>query len=186
MTRGIKEKKRGKGGLQRNDALLWSDIRDLILDARRTVARGVNAALVWTNFEIGRRIVEYEQGGKKRADYAEETLESLSKKLTAEFGRGYSVDNLERMRRFYLMYRKSATQLRISSGEALPMARSQKSATVLRKSTFHFPLSWSHYLFLKGVPGVKSLFLNLSTMNFAILDPKDVYGPDFPGETFRE
>ena len=146
MTRGIKDKKRGKAGLQPTEASLWSDIRDLILDGRRSVARGVNAAPVWKNFEIGRRIVEHEQGGKKRADYAEETLESLSKKLTAEFGRSYSVDNLERMRCFYLMYRKSATQLRISSGEALPMARSQKSATVLRKSTFHFPLSWSHYL----------------------------------------
>jgi hypothetical protein len=48
--------------------LLWSDIRDLILDARRTVARGVNATMVWTNFKIGRQIVEYEQGGKKRAE----------------------------------------------------------------------------------------------------------------------
>jgi hypothetical protein len=55
------------------------------------------------------------------------------------------------MRRFYLMYRKSATQLRISSGEALPMTRSQKPATVLRISTFHFPLSWSHYLFLMEI-----------------------------------
>jgi hypothetical protein len=131
------------------DTVLWSGIRGLILEARQSVVRGVNAALVWTNFEIGRRIVEYEQKGKARAEYAEETLKSLSQKLTAEFGRGYSVDNLERMRRFYIMYRKSATRLRISSGEPLSIARSQKSATVLRKSTFHFPLSWSHYLFLE-------------------------------------
>jgi len=114
-----------------SDALLWSDIRELFLEARRTVARGVNAALVWTNFEIGRRIVEHEQRGKTRAEYAEETLKVLSQKLTDEFGRGYSVDNLERMRRFYLMYRKSAT--------------------VSRKSPLKFPLSWSHYLLLMDI-----------------------------------
>ena len=133
------------------DTGLWSDVRDLILEARRTVVRGVNAALVWTNFEVGRRIVEHEQRGKARAEYAEETLKSLSQKLTAEFGRGYSVDNLERMRRFYIMYRKSATQLRISSHETFPMEHSQKSATVLRKSIPHFSLSWSHYLFLMDI-----------------------------------
>jgi predicted nuclease of restriction endonuclease-like (RecB) superfamily len=91
------------------DAWLWSGIRDLILEARRTVARGVNAALVWTNFEIGRRIVEYEQSGKKRAEYAESTLRQLATKLTAEFGKGYSKSNLEYMRKFYLMYKKTQT-----------------------------------------------------------------------------
>ncbi len=53
-----------KPGDGRSDVSLWTGIRDLILEARRTVARGVNAALVWTNFEIGRRIVEHEQGGQ--------------------------------------------------------------------------------------------------------------------------
>ncbi len=143
--------KSGKADLQRVGASLWSGIRDLILESRRTVALGVNAALVWTNFEIGRRIVEHEQRGKARAEYAEETLKSLSQKLTTEFGRGYSVDNLERMRRFYLMYGKSATLLRISSGEARLTTHKQKSATVSRKSPLKFALSWSHYLFLMDI-----------------------------------
>ena len=121
MGRNIR--KSGKPGLQRNDASLWSDIRELILEARRTVARGVNAALVWTNFEIGRRIVENEQKGKVRAQYAEETLKSLSQKLTAEFGKGYSVDNLQRMRAFYSMYQKYATPSRIS-GVKIPQTLS--------------------------------------------------------------
>ena len=68
-----------KSGTRQTDALLLSGIRELILEARRTVVRGVNAALVWTNFEIGRRIIEYEQSGKKRAEYAEETLKRLSR-----------------------------------------------------------------------------------------------------------
>ena len=96
-------------GTRQPDALLWSDIRDLILETRRSVARGVNAALVWTNFEIGRRIVEHEQKGKKRAEYAESTLRQLATKLTGEFGKGYSKSNLEYMRKFYLMYKKTQT-----------------------------------------------------------------------------
>ena len=100
---------------RQSDNLLLSGIRNLILEVRRTVVRGVNAALVWRNFEIGRRIVEYEQGDKVRAEYAEETLKALSRKLTAEFGKGYSVDNLQRMRAFYLMYKKYATVGRIST-----------------------------------------------------------------------
>ena len=98
-----------KSGTQQADASLWSGIRDLILESRRTVARGVNTALVWTNFEIGRRIVENEQRGKARADYAESTLRELAAKLTAEFGKGYSKSNLEYMRKFYLMYKKIQT-----------------------------------------------------------------------------
>jgi predicted nuclease of restriction endonuclease-like (RecB) superfamily len=98
-----------KSSDQRSDIALWSAIRDLILEARRTVARGVNAALVWTNFEIGRRIVENEQRGKARADYAESTLRELAAKLTAEFGKGYSKSNLEYMRKFYLKYGKTQT-----------------------------------------------------------------------------
>jgi hypothetical protein len=112
VNRAVKIKR--KTGAMTVDTVLWSDVRDLILEARRTVVRGVNAALVWTNFEIGRRIVEYEQKGKSRAEYAEETLKSLSQKLTAEFGKGYSVDNLQRMRAFYIMYQKYATVSRIS------------------------------------------------------------------------
>jgi len=98
-----------KSSDQRTDTVLWSGIRDLILEARRTVARGVNAALVWTNFEIGRRIVEYEQGGRRRAAYSEETLKGLSSRLTAEFGKGYSVTNLQQMRQFFLMFGKQQT-----------------------------------------------------------------------------
>jgi Zn-dependent oligopeptidase len=98
-----------KSGTQQTDASLLSGIRELILEARRTVARGVNAALVWTNFEIGRRIIEYGQSGKKRAEYAESNLRQLATKLTAEFGKGYSKSNLEYMRKFYLMYKKTQT-----------------------------------------------------------------------------
>jgi len=127
-------KKKRKTGAVTVDTVLWSDVRDLILEARRTVVRGVNAALVWTNFEIGRRIVEYEQKGKSRAEYAERTIRRLAQRLTSEFGEGYSFRNLNLMRKFYLIYgeknrivqtvsaqssaaAKSATPSRISGGQ---------------------------------------------------------------------
>jgi len=75
-------KKKRKAGVMTIDTVLWSDVRDLILETRRMVARGVNAALVWTNFEIGRRIVEHEQKGKARAGYAEQTMRRLAQRLT--------------------------------------------------------------------------------------------------------
>jgi hypothetical protein len=138
-----------KAGLRQSNAALWSGIRALILETRWTVVRGVNAALVWTNFEIGRRIVEHEQGGKSRADYAEETLISLSQKLTVEFGRGYSVDNLELMRQFYFVYAKSETLSRKSESSTSPADK--KSETLLRIPPITFQLSWSHYVFLMGI-----------------------------------
>jgi len=83
---------------------LFVEIRDLILSARRTVSRGVDLIQVLTNFEIGRRIVEHEQQGTERAEYGKRLLPDLSKRLTDEFGNGFSKSNLEYMRRFYLMY----------------------------------------------------------------------------------
>ena len=61
----------------------------LIENARRKVASVANVALVYTYYEIGRMIVEDEQGGSVRAGYGEKTLEDLSSKLTARFGRGW-------------------------------------------------------------------------------------------------
>jgi hypothetical protein len=58
-----------------------------------------------TNFEIGRRIVEHEQKGAKRAAYGTELLKELSARLTGEFGSGFSLTNLKLMRQFFVEYR---------------------------------------------------------------------------------
>lgn len=70
--------------------------------------------MIFTYFQIGRMIVEEEQKGKERAEYADKTLKQLSRDLNKEFGRGYSVDNLERCRKFYFTYhsRISASVMR--------------------------------------------------------------------------
>jgi len=60
--------------------------------------------MIMTYYEIGRTIVEYEQKGKYRPDYAKKVMMELSKQLTTEFGKGYSTSNLEYIRRFYSVY----------------------------------------------------------------------------------
>ena len=81
---------------QTNPAALVTDLRELILSARQTVARGVNAALVRLYWHIGTRIRQ-EILKVNRAEYGREILSTLSKELVAEFGRGFSWPNLSRM-----------------------------------------------------------------------------------------
>src|SRR5882724_1034810 len=83
---------------------ILSEMIALLENARRASARAVNSVMTATYWEMGRRIVEFEQGGKKRAAYGEMLLKRLSDGLQAKFGKGFSVDNLETMRRFYLAW----------------------------------------------------------------------------------
>lgn len=117
----------------------FSQIVDLLQSARKNVVRSINQAMVTTYFEIGRMIVEEEQDGKERAVYGKQILKELSNILTKEFGKGFSVDNLENMRRFYLVYRKSETLSRISE------------TAISETSSRNFNLSWSHYLKLMRI-----------------------------------
>ena len=75
---------------------------ELLESARRTSARATNAIMTATYWEVGRRIVECEQGGKSRAEYGDSIINRLSSDLTARVGRGYSARNLRQMRAFYL------------------------------------------------------------------------------------
>ena len=78
---------------------------DLLESARRTSARAVNAIMTAAYWEIGRRIVECEQGGAERAEYGEALVKRLSGDLAQRFGRGFSLTNLKQFRKFYLLYR---------------------------------------------------------------------------------
>ena len=88
---------------------LIAEIKEVLQTARNNVARQVNAELLTAYWNIGRIIVEYEQGNKTRAEYGAQTLKDLSKSLTAEFGKGFSRSNLQNMRAFYLAYPKCQT-----------------------------------------------------------------------------
>jgi predicted nuclease of restriction endonuclease-like (RecB) superfamily len=76
----------------------------ILESARAGISRTVNTTQVIANWLVGREIVEEEQQGKRRATYGKKEIETLSKKLQAEFGAGYSVQNLSYMRQFYLTY----------------------------------------------------------------------------------
>jgi hypothetical protein len=80
--------------------VIISGVVELLEQARRASSRAVNSIMTATYWEIGRRIVEYEQQGKRRAQYGAQLLERLSIELSNRFGRGFSVINLRTMRIF--------------------------------------------------------------------------------------
>jgi predicted nuclease of restriction endonuclease-like (RecB) superfamily len=108
----------------------YQEIKELLYSAKNKVYQTINTTMTQTYFQIGKRIVEEEQGGESRAEYGKSLLKLLSVQLSNEFGKGFSVDNLENMRKFYLAF--------------------QKSETVSRK----FELSWSHYIFLTRIENI--------------------------------
>ena len=86
---------------------LYSDIRDIIEQARDTAYRAVNFAMVQAYWHIGKLVVEEEQSGKQRAEYGNELIKQLSKKHTTEYGKGFTETNLKYMRQFYNTFEKS-------------------------------------------------------------------------------
>ena len=122
-----------------------SEIKHLLHTARSTVYQTINSTMTNTYWEIGRRIVEEEQKGDVRAKYGKTVIKNLSDELTKEFGKGFSVTNLQQMRQFYIAYEKYQT----------PSVKSEKGKTLSRE----FKLSWSHYIFL-------SRMNNLDERNF--------------------
>src|ERR1700733_13657908 len=100
-------------------SLLLRNLRDLIQGARQRALRAVDAVQVQTCWEIGRHIVEFEQGGSARAEYGTRLLQTLAMSLAAEFGRGFDSSNLRYMRLFY---------------QAFPI-----------RDALRHELSWTHY-----------------------------------------
>ena len=80
------------------------EIKEIMATSRRNIAREVNNELLAAHWNIGKVIVEYEQNNSQRADYGKDTLRQLSRTLTEELGRGFSVSNIYNMRHFYLDY----------------------------------------------------------------------------------
>lgn len=130
-------------------------IVELLDTARQAAARSVNALMTASYWEVGRRIVEAEQQGKRRAGYGEQLIERLSADLTAQFGRGFGVNNLENMRRFFLAYPRSEISQTLS-GKLGGGPVSENSQTVsgnlsLVELAQVFTLPWSAYVRLLSV-----------------------------------
>lgn len=133
---------------------LYALVRDLVVSARQTVARGVDLVQVCTNFEIGRHIVEHEQSGEHRAAYGKVLVQRLADQLTQEFGRGFSKSNLEYMRRFFITYQDRLQIPQLKTGESVDPAIAQFETGQLTNQVAHlrpFCLSWTHYVFLLGI-----------------------------------
>jgi predicted nuclease of restriction endonuclease-like (RecB) superfamily len=101
---------------------VFSGVVELLDAARRASARVVNTLMTATYWEIGRRIVEHEQAGEKRAGYGEELIEGLSRDLSKKYGRGFGVIQLRTMRQFYLIY---PTPERIQSSVGSSVGKSE-------------------------------------------------------------
>ena len=146
-------------------------IISLIEQSRQSVAKNINSAMVFTYYNIGKMLVDEWQQGEKRAEYGKQLLAKVSTDLTKKYGKGFSVQNLERMRSFFLIYsdsskelrdsevfQKSSTVSRISEVDTKSPTVSRisgadkKSSTVSRISDDDYvnllPISWSHYSFL--------------------------------------
>jgi len=104
-------------------APLYRRIREIPESARATLTRSVNSTQVVANWLIGREIVEEEQRGHKRAEYGERLIEGLSRRLMEEYGRGFTVRNIETFRSFYLEYP------RLIAIPHAPRAESERSAS---------------------------------------------------------
>lgn len=113
--------------MQHKTSSFIEQIKQLIKEAQIGVVRSVNSIMVQTYFNIGKSIVIEEQNGNERAEYGKYLIAELSKKLSEEFGKGFSKRNLEQMRQFYITY---------SIAQTVPA---------------QLKLSWSHYLVLMRV-----------------------------------
>ena len=117
---------------------LYKDIKELVEQSRNRVYKTVNVEMINLYWNIGRMIVE-KQKGNSRAKYKDYLIEEISKKLTDYFGKGFSIQNLRRMRQFYIMY---------------PI-----------RSTLMSELSWTHYLeLIKIKEKIKEIFICMSAL----------------------
>jgi predicted nuclease of restriction endonuclease-like (RecB) superfamily len=147
--------------------VIFHQVAELLQNARQQVLRTVNSTMTITYFEIGKIIVEEEQNGKDRAEYGKQLLKNLSKQLTKEFGKGFSIRNLEQIRQFYIIYSKSESLTRIlgikNTQSLTAEFKSQKTQTVsaeFKKLDYQtldsfFKLTFSHYIFLMRIDDEK-------------------------------
>jgi hypothetical protein len=144
--------------------LFLGDISNVIDEARKSVARSINCIMTAAYWLIGRRIVEFEQRGKARAQYGRALLAKLSDDLTRQYGRGFGKVNLSQMKKFYLLWAPERIFQTMSEellseeskqeNRAIFQTASEKIQppwTVMHTITRYFPLPWSAYVRLLSV-----------------------------------
>jgi len=145
---------------------LFERISTLIEQARQRVITAINITEVYTKYSIGQYIVDDEQQGKARAEYGKQVLKVLSVRLTERFGEGWSVETLDKCRKFYRVYackEISSTvlmNLNIVNGVDEIENESQNVMGKAIRRLPNFTLSWSHYLILMRIenPDARSFY----------------------------
>ena len=133
---------------------IFGDVSSIIDAARRSAARSVNAVMTAAYWMIGQHIVEFEQGGKERAEYGTALVERLAVDLTERFGRGFSVRTVWQMKAFYLAWSIPQTvSAESESSENLQTASVESSLTSIAS---RFPLPWSAYVRLLSVKNINA------------------------------
>lgn len=122
---------------------LAEKIEILVTEARKKVASVANTAQVYTYYEIGRYIIEDEQGGKLRAEYGKGVLKRVSERLTERLGKGWSEENLRLMRKFYTLYSHVQSPIFKIQTSGLEI---QNENSNHRLRNYQFVLPWTHYL----------------------------------------
>ena len=132
---------------------IHAGIVEVLKTARSAAARNVNALMAATYWEIGRRIVQSEQAGEKRAVYGELLIKRLAKDLSASFGRGFGPRNLAQMKSFYLAWShgKILQTLSAKSSTPIPFNEIQGQPQPVEDLAKQFPLPWSAYVRLLSV-----------------------------------
>ncbi|MBM3275477.1 MAG: DUF1016 family protein [Candidatus Sericytochromatia bacterium] len=144
---------------------LYRDVRLVLEQARASAYRAVNVAMVRAYWHVGRLIVEHEQGGRRRAAYGEAVLEDLAQRLTRDFGRGFDVTNLRKMRQFYRMFEiRDAARLELEpavTGGKRDALRLVSDREAIRQITSG-ELTWTHYRLLMQVtdPDARQWYTN--------------------------
>ena len=145
----------------RDDGEFFDNVVRLVKQARSHVGRTADLTMCVTYYEIGRMIVEEEQGGQSRAEYGRGLLKELSNYLSARIGKGFSVATLRNARQFYLTYAPSIQQTMFS--ELSPGTKSENQQTLFSvlgssqkgqislSKIYPFSLGWSHYLVLMRI-----------------------------------
>jgi hypothetical protein len=133
--------------------VIHDEIVALLDAARLAAARSVNAVMTATYWNVGQRIVEFEQAGQHRAAYGEALIVRLSADLSRRYGRGFSRQNLQQMRQFYLAWpeqqiRQTASGESAALGNLKTVSGHALNLSVLAQA---FPLPWSAYVRLLSV-----------------------------------
>jgi predicted nuclease of restriction endonuclease-like (RecB) superfamily len=140
------------GKIPENYEAIRTGIVDLLKAARTAAARNVNSIMTAVYWEVGRRIVESEMRGQRRAEYGEQLVERLALDLTKQFGRGFGKINLWRMRAFYQAWPEAQILSAPLKESANPLAPNEITSVLSSDPVFtRFPLPWTAYLRLLAV-----------------------------------